>query len=167
MTTLPRRQFLLRTAAAIGSASFGSSTLLLGCSLGHELDLDLQALSVREFGTVRSLVGALFPETGPDLDLARVFDGFLADEPEWTRSDLKRALLLLEYGPLVFDGRCTTFSQLTPAERIAHFESWAGAAEVSRRQVTVALRKFFSVAYYDRPEAWSVVGYDGPRSFVD
>ena len=74
-----------------------------------------------------------------DPDLARAFDAFLADEPEWNRDDLKKGLLLLEYGPVIFEGRLSTFSQLGAAERLAHFERW-GQGGLLRRQLALASR---------------------------
>lgn len=127
----------------------------------------LRCLTPHEYRTVSGLAQALFPEGGAfpggaaEVDLARLFDGFLADEPEWNRSDLKKGLVLLEYGPLLFERRLATFGRLSPGERLRHFERWTEGSLV-QRQVATALRKFLSLVFYDRPEVWPHIGYDGP-----
>lgn len=127
----------------------------------------LRVLSDREHHTVAQLAraafpdGAVFPVGASDVDLARAFDAFLADEPEWNRRDLSRALLLLELGPLLFEARLRTFSRLAPEEALAHFERW-GEGGLLRRQVSTALRKILSLVFYDTPAVWRHIGYDGP-----
>ena len=96
------------------------------------------------------------------LDLARTFDAYLADEPPWNIEDLKRALFLLELGPILFDRRLTTFSNLEPAERLAHFSSWSVSPTELRRVVANAFRRFLLLVFYDQPSSWAQIGYDGP-----
>lgn len=127
----------------------------------------LRCLGDQEYRTLRQLALALFPREGgfpvggEDVDLARSFDAFLADEPEWNRGDLKKGLFLLEYGPVIFERRLVTFSHLAAPERLAHFEGWAGGGLV-RRQLALALKRFLALVFYDRPEVWAHIGYDGP-----
>ncbi len=128
----------------------------------------LRCLGDHEYRTLRQLALALFPREGgfpvgaDDVDLTRSFDAFLADEPPWNREDLKKGLFLLEYGPLVFERRLVTFSNLPAAERLAHFERWSGGGLV-RRQLALALKRFLALVFYDRPEVWPYLGYDGPQ----
>ncbi len=127
----------------------------------------LRCLTDHEYRTLRQLALALFPRQGgfpvgaEDMDLAQSFDAFLVDEPEWNRGDLKKGLVLLEYGPVIFEGRAVTFSHLPAAERLAHFERWAQGS-LLRRQLALALRRFLSLVFYDRPEVWPHIGYEGP-----
>lgn len=128
----------------------------------------LRCLSAQEYTTVAALAAAMFPADegfpvgAEQLDLARGFDAFVADEPPWNQDDLKKAILLLELGPMVFDGRAKTFRHLPPAERLAHFTRWSEGDQPVRRQAALALRKVLSVLFYDRPEVWPHIGYDGP-----
>lgn len=128
----------------------------------------LRSLTDHEYRTLRALTSALFPRGGAfalgaeDLQLERAFDDFLADEPEWNRADLKRALFLLEYGPVLFEARLRTFSNLSPDERLAHFQRWAESGSLIRRQVALAFRKFLCLVFYDQPGAWPGIGYGGP-----
>lgn len=128
----------------------------------------LRILTAHEYRTLTRLAeavlpdGDVFPAGAGGLDLARAFDGFLADEPEWNVADLKRALLLLELGPLVFERRLATFSNLPALERAAHFDRWSTSASETRRQVATAFRRFLYLVFYDQPAVWPHLGYDGP-----
>jgi len=153
--------------------SLGAVTLVVGGGAGGLLALrgcaphvdGLLCLSDQEYRTLGAVATALFPEGGAfpigaaQLDLARVFDGFLADEDDDRRGDLKKALLLLEYGPVVYERRGVTFSHLSAEDRVAHFERWQTSDDLTRRQVALALRRFLSVVFYDRPEVWPHIGY--------
>lgn len=166
--TLSRRR-LLGTGLGIGglvlAGGLGATRALWGRVPGVS---GLRVLTPSHFRAVQSLAEALFPGAPPfpegpaDHQLAVLFDGFLADEPEWNQTDLKRALVLLEAGPLLFERRLSTFSRLSAPERLRHFLSWQEADAGFRRQAAVALRRFLSLVYYDRPEVWESIGYDGP-----
>ncbi|MCC6556875.1 MAG: hypothetical protein IT372_28305 [Polyangiaceae bacterium] len=164
---LSRRRFLRATLTAAGAlvAATGGALALRGWAPSVE---GLRCLSDQEYRTLASLALALFPEGGAippgaaGMDMARAFDDFLADEPEHNRSDLKAALLWLEYGPVLHDRELRTFSHLGEAERLAHFERWGASADLLRRQIALAFRKLMSLVFYDRPEVWPHIGYEGP-----
>ena len=125
----------------------------------------LKILSDHEYRTLLSLAEALFPsmlESDEFADPARAFDNFLIDEPQWNQQDLKRALFLLEFGPVIFSARLKTFSHLNPAERLAHFDSWTQSESLLRRQIALAFRRLLCIFHYDQPAAWKEIGYDGP-----
>jgi hypothetical protein len=108
------------------------------------------------------------PRGGPiapgadQLQLARAFDRYLADEPPEIQSDVKHALGLLEYGPLLFEGRLVTFSNLSPAQQLAHWKRWLDGKSVLRRQISWSLKKFLSLVFYDTPAVWPAIHYPGP-----
>lgn len=163
-----RRRFL-RGALAIGGlvlAAGGGGLLALR---GSAPSIDgLVCLSDHEYRTLARLAVALFPPGGAfaigadRIDLARAFDAFLADEPESNVRDLRHALTWLEFGPVLYERRAATFSQLSEGDRLAHFEGWAASGDLLRRQVALALRKFMNLVFYDSPEVWPSIGYDGP-----
>jgi hypothetical protein len=125
-------------------------------------------LDAHEYRTLQSLVEVMLPKTdaipidAASMDLPREFDGFLSDEPEQNVEDLRKALVLVEFGPLVFDKKLTTFSRLGVGERTAHWNEWAFSDNVLRRQVSIAMRKFFNVVYFDKEQVWPHIGYPGP-----
>lgn len=163
-SVVSRRRFLKALAAGglLAGGGVGWLAALRGCAPSVP---GLRCLGDQEYRTLAALAIALFPEGGAftvgaaSMDLARTFDGYLADEDDDRQSDLKRALLLLEYGPLVYDHRHVTFSHLSPGEQLAHFERWSTSDELLRRQVAVAFRKFLSLVFYDREEVWPAIGY--------
>jgi hypothetical protein len=164
---LSRRRFFrvsLGVGVALGAGAGGLASMR-GCAPDVH---DLRCLSPHAWRTLDALATALFPPGGAiaqgaaSMDLARAFDGFLADEPEHRRRDLSRALLWLEYGPVLYERRLRTFSHLREDERLAHFEAWSTSESLLRRQVASAFRRFLSLVFYDRPEIWPSIGYPGP-----
>ena len=165
---LSRRRFL-----KIGLAA-GGGVLALGAGgyfalRGRAPDVEgLRVLDAHNYQTLQALVEVMFPKTeaipldAKTMDLARAFDTYLADEPAQNIDDLKKALVLVEFGPLVFDRKLTTFSKLDPEARSVHWVEWGVSDDVVRRQVSVAMRKFFHLVYFDRPEVWPHIGYPGP-----
>ncbi|MHB8873316.1 MAG: hypothetical protein ACYC8T_06485 [Myxococcaceae bacterium] len=169
LSFLSRRRVLSLALGAGGLVAGGAGGLfaLRGQAPGVS---GLRCLSDHQYRTLSALAMAAFPEGGPfpagaaSMDLARAFDGYLADEPAWARKDLGSALLLLEHGPVLFERRLKTFSHLSPEERLSHFERWGQSETALRRQVAVGLKKFLSLVFYDRPEVWPSIGYDGPMT---
>lgn len=128
----------------------------------------LLALDDQEFRTLSAVARTHLPPGGPiapgadQLELARAFDRYLADEPRDVQRDVKHALTLLEYGPLLFERRLVTFSNLPPAEQLAHWKRWLDSKSLVRRQISWTLKKFLSLVYYDSPPVWPAIHYPGP-----
>jgi hypothetical protein len=165
---LSRRRFLKASLVAGGTIlGLGGGGLLALRGRAPAVD-GLRVLDAHEYRTLRSLVEVMLPETDAipidpaSMDLPRAFDTFLADEPKHNVRDLQKALVLIEFGPLVFDGKLTTFSRLEPAERAEHWKGWALSDNVLRRQVSIAMRKFLNLVYFDHQEVWPYIGYPGP-----
>lgn len=157
---MSRRRLLKLGLGAGGALLMGGGGLLALRGSAPFVD-GLRILTAHEYRTMARLAEVVVPGGG-GLDFARTFDGFLADEPPWNIDDLKRALFLLEFGPVVFDRRLTTFSNLAPAERLAHFRAWAVAPTELRRVVANAFRRFLLLVFYDQPAQWAQIGYEGP-----
>ena len=165
---LSRRRWLKLTLGAGGA--------LLGTGLGGAIVLrgwapwvgGLSQLDDHEYQTLAKLATALFPPAQgfeadvERMELPRLFDEFLEGEPEENVTDLRRALVLLEYGPLVYEHRLTTFSRLPRVEREEHFRSWMTSDDLTQRMVSIAFRKFLNLVFYDREEVWPHIGYPGP-----
>lgn len=167
-SALSRRRFLRVSLGLGGVVLMGSGTALLGLGGWARSVSGLRLLSDREYRTLAALAEALFPRGGSfvfsayDVDLARAFDGYLVNEPEYIRTDLQRALFLLEWGPVIFGRHARTFSKLREDQRLAFFRGWATGYDETRRQVSVAFRKFLSMVFYDNPDVWPAIGYRGP-----
>jgi hypothetical protein len=70
--------------------------------------------------------------------------------------------MLVEYGPVIFERRLSTFSNLAPDERRRHWRGWMESDLAVRRQVSLAFRKFLHTVYFDDPAVWPQIGYPGP-----
>ena len=165
---LSRRRFL-KLGLATGGLVLGVGGGGLLALRGRAPDVEgLRVLDDHAYRTLQSLVEILFPITEEipldplAMDLPRAFDAYLADEPQQNIDDLQKALVFIEFGPLVFDKKLSTFSNLEPEARSQHWKEWGGSDDVVRRQVSVAMRKFFHLAFFDRPEVWPYIGYPGP-----
>jgi hypothetical protein len=165
---LSRRRFL-KVSLIAGGAILGAGGAGLLALRGRAPKVDgLRVLDAHEYRTLQSLVEVMLPKTEAipidvaAMDLPRAFDAFLADEPEPNIEDLQKALVLIEFGPLAFEKRLTTFSRLDVSERTAHWNEWALSDSLLRRQVSIAMRKFFNLVYFDREEVWPHIGYPGP-----
>lgn len=167
MAFVTRRRWLKLALGAGGAVAAGGAGLL-GLRGSAPPVRGLNVLSDHEYRTMTALATALIPRGGPfepgaeDADLARAFDGYLADEPTWAQDEAKSALALLEYGPLIFERRLATFSNLSAGERLAHFATWADSGVALRRQVALGFRKFLSLVFYDSPNVWPHLRYEGP-----
>ena len=167
---LSRRRFLKASLVA-GGAILGVGGGGLLALRGHAPTIQgLSVLDAHEYRTLQSLVEVMLPSTEAipidpaSMDLPRAFDAFLANEPKHNVEDLQRALMLIEFGPLLFDKKLTTFSRLEPADRAAHWKAWALSDSLVRRQVSIAMRKFFNLVYFDQESVWPHIGYPGPSA---
>lgn len=166
---MSRRRFLKIGLAGAGLVAAGGGGLLAMRGSAPEVK-GLKVLSNQSYRTLANLARTHLPRGGPfevgadDVDLARRFDAFLADEPKKNVRDVTRALLLIELGPVIFDLKLHTFSHLSPKERLKHWEEWMTSRLLIRRQAALAFRKFFGLVFYDRPETWPHIGYPGPSN---
>jgi hypothetical protein len=125
-------------------------------------------LSDHEYRTLSALARTVVPRGGPfaagadDVGLARLFDGYLADEPAQNVRELSLALTLVELGPVLFDGRLRTFSNLPPADQLAHWGSWSVSETLIRRKASIGFNKFFNLVFYGQPAIWPHLGYVDP-----
>ena len=165
---LSRRRFLKASLVA-GGAILGVGGGGLLALRGRAPSVDgLRVLDDHEYQTLESLVQVMLPATdeipidAASMDLPRAFDAFLTGEPEHNVKDLRKALVLVEFGPLVFDKKITTFSRLPVDERTEHWNSWGTSDRLLQRQVSIAMRKFFNLVYFDHEKVWPHIGYPGP-----
>ncbi|MGB8331297.1 MAG: hypothetical protein WCE62_14325 [Polyangiales bacterium] len=165
---LSRRGFL-KVSLVAGGAILGIGGGGLLALRGRVPKVDgLRVLDAHEYRTLQSLVEVMLPKTdvipidAASMDLPRAFDAFLADEPEHNVKDLQKALVLIEFGPLAFDKKLTTFSRLDVDERTKHWNEWSESDNILRRQVSIAMRKFFNLVYFDHEQVWPYIGYPGP-----
>jgi len=168
---LSRRSFLKFGAAGVGAVALASGGGVLGLFAlrgSAPAVAGLEVLSAHEYRTISTIAQVHLPEAGEfslsakDFDIGSMFDIFLNGEPEENVSQIKQALLLFEYGPVVFDRKLATFSNLSPEMQLAHWNAWINSDSVTRRQVAMILRKFMSLVFFDQPEVWPHILYPVP-----
>jgi len=165
---LSRRRFLKASLVAGGAILGVGGGGLLALRGRAPSVVGLRVLDDHEYQTLQSLVQVMLPTTDEipidvaPMDLPRAFDAFLTGEPEHNVKDLRKALVLVEFGPLVFDKKITTFSRLPVDERTEHWNSWGTSDRLLQRQVSIAMRKFFNLVYFDHEKVWPYIGYPGP-----
>ncbi len=164
---LTRRRLLGLGAAGVAVVALGGAGLALLRGSAPSVS-GLRLLGAHEYRTLELLAETILPRGGAfepgaeGMDLARAFDDFLADEPPENVRKLRTALLLFEYGPVLFEKQLVTFSNLSPAERLHHYQAWSESDALLRRQIAVAFRKFFALVFYDHESVWPGIGYPGP-----
>lgn len=167
MSPTGRRRFLQLSAAAAGLAAgaVGGLGYLRGSAPAVS---GLQVLDAHQYRTMQQVARVHIPRGGgfalgaEDFDLPRLFDAYLADQPDADQQDARLALDLLEFGPLLFDRAANTFSHLTPAAQLDHWSSWATAPQETRRAIFRSFARFLGLAFYDQQAVWAHVGYLGP-----
>ena len=167
LSVLTRRRLLQLGlgAGVLALAGAGGLSLLRGAAPRVP---DLRCLSDQEFRTLCAMARTHVPSGGPfeagadQVGLARAFDRYLADEPAEHVRDVRRALWLVEYGPVLFDRRLQTFSHLPPDAQLAHWQAWGQSGVLLRRQVWWGFARFFGLLFYDQPSVWPHIGYPGP-----
>lgn len=98
----------------------------------------------REIGTLAAIEGAL-----------ATLDDSLVEE-------LRLALRLVEYWPVLMEWRFRRFRTLSPEAQDESLEGWRTSRIELRRRVFYALRNLALLGYWSQDETWSLIGYPGP-----
>ena len=77
-------------------------------------------------------------------------------------AQLPLALRLFEWGPFLFDWTFTPFTRMSDAQRDASLRAWTTSRLAIRRQAFLAVRNLCLLGFYSQPEAWRLIGYQGP-----
>lgn len=167
-TFLTRRNVLKLGLAGAGALILGGGGELWLLRGRAPAVKGLRVLNRYEYRTLACIGDTLIPQGGPfeegaaDFDLARRYDVYLSDEPPSNIKTFKRALNLIEYGPVIFERRLVTFSNLDATERLQHWHHWEVSDRLLRRQVALAFRRFLYMMFYDQSAVWPYIGYPGP-----
>jgi hypothetical protein len=129
----------------------------------------LRTLTSEQYAILRAVAERFHPGKGPipsasQIGVAEAVDELLANAHPGFAYDFGRALFAFESaaGHLVFDGRFTPFTRMTPEQQDRVLEGWRGARSHLRRQIFHAMLGLCSAAYWGDPRTWSVIEYPGP-----
>ena len=75
---------------------------------------------------------------------------------------LPALLRLVEWGPLLFDGRLARFTTGSPADQDDALASWMRSRFAWRRAGFLALRNLALLGYWSQDATWPLIGYQGP-----
>lgn len=163
---LSRRRFI-KGLAAVGALAGGVGAS--GCGSRVEIGADgrpLLALSAAQARTLAAVAAAIVPtQRGfPGADEAQVvrrFDEELSFVSPSIRDDLRAALDVLEYAPLLY-GRFSRFSALDIDGARDVLRSLCGSRVEILRAIGINAKILVQFFYFAHPSAWSAIGYDGP-----
>ncbi len=156
----PSRRRFLQTGALFGAAS------VLGWQVWgrRPATFDVpapRALPVARFATLITAFDVFLGDRDAAEAAAVELDLFLSGDGADQVAELSLALGLLEFAPGgFFDTR--RFSALDRDAAAAVLEPWATSSLAVRRQIHSALRKAARFIWFNRPETWAQLDYDGP-----
>jgi hypothetical protein len=166
---ITRRGFLkasaVTTTALIGGGSLAGcvSETSYRAIVGEERP---EALSIRELAILmkvadRVIAPAPGAPTAAEARTARRIDRELAYSDGILTDDVRAALAVVEYGPLL-DLRGRRFTRLSTAEQHAYLRSCAASSWTLRRNAVSGLRFLCVFLYYTDDRTWPSIGYGGP-----
>jgi hypothetical protein len=125
---------------------------------------ELRALSARAHAILAALAARIVP--GSDgVALATRIDASLAGMPEAQLSEFHQLVSLFDNAlvGLLFEGRATPFSRLSPEAQDARLEAWRSSSWVVRRSGYQLLRRLCLAVHYGDRSTHAAIGYPGPR----
>ena len=89
-------------------------------------------------------------------------DAVLASMDTSLVDELRLALRLVDYWPLIFEFRFCRFRSLSAEAQDRSLEGWRSSRIETRRRVFYALRNLSLLGYWSQDETWPLIGYPGP-----
>ena len=106
--------------------------------------------------------GGPLPGTGGDDETIRRMDAFYAGMPDHKRLLCRGLPLAFEHGTTLdrFGARCMT--HLPDGRCETYLETWADAKIIVKAQLWTALKMFYGMTYFERPDVLAVMGFAVP-----
>ena len=130
---------------------------------------ELQFFSSKE-GQVLGALVARMVSTGPDVvpvaptdQVLATMDAYVVCLPSRLQGQLKRALRIFEWCPVLFIGKLRPFSRMSPRDQDTYIRTWAESRLRVRRRVFRALRDLVFLAYYTQDTARESLGHRDSR----
>lgn len=162
---LRRRTLLLGLGGALLTAGGGAALVATTGYTPDPRDVPV-ACTAKELVIVRAIVEALLPAddgapSGADLGVVQRIDEELWSAAPAVREDLRRALSVLEWWPVLagFGGR---LSRLPPAEAALALQHALERGPRAAAQAASAYKQLTHLFGYAADASWAAIGYDGP-----
>jgi hypothetical protein len=106
--------------------------------------------------------GGSLPGSGGDDDTVRRMDGFFASMPAHKRTLCRGLPLAFEHGTSLdrFGARCLT--QLPDGRCETYLSSWSDSEMIVKAQLWTALKTFYGMTYFERPDVLAAMGFAVP-----
>lgn len=129
---------------------------------------DLQVLTPKEVAIFRRLGDLLLPAGGPlpgsggDAETLRRMDAFFAGMPEHKLALSRGLPLAFEHGTGLdrFGARCMT--RLSEDRCVEYLQGWSDASLIVKAQLWTALKTFYGMTYFERPDVLLAMGFATP-----
>ena len=92
-------------------------------------------------------------------DALIAMDAYVAGLPPWLQSQLRQALHLFQWGPILFMGRPSPFTKLSPRHQETYVRTWAESRFGLRRRVFRSLRDLAFLGYYSQAGLRQLIGH--------
>jgi hypothetical protein len=115
------------------------------------LNMPLQFFSPTEVEVLILLTERMVGTDFPDVELSptvTTIDAFVAGLPSNLRVQLRRALRLFQWCPILFTGKLRPFTRLSPHDADTYIRSWAESRFGLRRRLFRGLRDLTFLGYY-------------------
>ena len=120
------------------------------------LDMQLQFFSPTEAEILTILVERMVGTDFRDVEhspTVTTIDAFVAGLPLNLRGQLRRALHLFQWCPILFAGKLRPFTRLSPSDAEIYIQSWAESRFALRRRLFRGLRDLIFLGYYRQSAA--------------
>lgn len=166
-STLTRRSFLRYAGVTAGLATL-TRLRAVPAAAATAAETGLRIFSERQAEVLTAVVERMVDSGDPSMPAVRqtraieIIDWTLTHTDEAVQSQLGWLLTLFQYGPLLFDGRLSSFTSLSPEDKDDYIRGWASSRFETRRLAFRALKNLSMLGYYADDATWRGIHYDGP-----
>ena len=167
LPSLSRRSFLQYTGLSAGLLSL--SHLRAAPALATQAEpQSLRVLTAHEAEILTAIVARMVFTGTSDLPAVTetgaigTIDHALVQVDASVQSQLRWLLTAVQWGPLLFGCRLSTFTALSAEEQDHHLRDWATSRFQIRRLAFQALKNLSMLGYYSQDATWRAIHYDGP-----
>lgn len=162
-----RRRFLTGSVGGIALLGLGS-WLPAGCKSYPKPAVSLRFFNSREYATMNAAAERLMGASGlvgpgaERVDVAAHLDDLVADWDTEAQGELRVMLRVFEHGTYLFDLQRKRFTRLAAEQQDQYLAGWMNSTLGARRIVFRALKTLAAGGFYQDPQTWPRIRYEGP-----